>query len=104
MTIKYGFKWTKDKYGYLGVHLENKVYGISSTIQKDGTWTHEILTLQTCYLTGCVSYEVPIKDTSVFYSKDIHKVVAEVNRRVQYWKKQDFKKSKVGFKPTFNAA
>lgn len=73
---------------YLGIHCENPMYAICSSINSKGVWDHELLTRQKSSLTGRYTYELPHRKSSWVCTDDILEIVNVVNQRVNYWKSQ----------------
>lgn len=86
MIIKYGFKWTKEGNEWLGVHQESDRYAISSSLNNDGSWSHELLTKQKLWGSSKHTYELPCSHGSQFETKNIQEIVKVINQRVDYWK------------------
>ena len=82
---KYGFRWEEDEQGnFLGISKDNHRYAIAA--DKDGgNWTYEICTLRKSLL-GTYGYEPQNKP---FFTNNILEAVTEVNRRIDYWRRQN---------------
>lgn len=82
---KYGFRWEQDEQGnFLGICKDNHRYAIAADKDDEG-WRYEIYTLRKS-LFGTYGYEPQHKP---FFTDNILLAVTEINRRVDYWYRQN---------------